>query len=440
MSTHTEAPNTEIATSGFATGTNMRGTPLASLTPETQPRPSATWPQQSAAPLRIAIVTETYPPEINGVAMTLGRLIEGLRRQGHSVQLVRPRQADHDSPARGTADLLVRGIPIPRYSGLQFGLPARRRLHAEWRRNPPDIVHVVTEGPLGMSAIKAARKLGLPMTSSFHTNFHRYSKHYGFGWLRGMIAAHLRKLHNQTAATFVPTRALAAELGADGFKDLRVMARGVDTTLFSPSRRSEALRMQWGLKADDLAVLYVGRLAAEKNLRLVLAAFAAIAARRPDAKLVFVGDGPMTDKLKQQCPQAVFCGSRRGEDLATHYASGDLFLFPSLTETFGNVTTEALASGLCVLAYAHAAAAELIRSGDNGMTVAAGDEAAYIEAACGLATHPERMHAIRAHAAASMQHLDWRQIVDTFAETLVSVVKQHGRRQHGTNDIVLAPD
>jgi glycosyltransferase involved in cell wall biosynthesis len=427
MNADTQTPKTEIAISGFEAAANARGTPLA--------------PTPSDKTLRIAIVTETYPPEINGVAMTLGRLIHGLLQQGHSIQLIRPRQqGDAADARRDGSEILVRGIPIPRYSGLQFGLPAGRRLHESWRKNPPDIVHVVTEGPLGMSAIKAARRLGLPMTSSFHTNFHRYSKHYGFGWLRGIIAGHLRKLHNRTAATFVPTQALAAELGADGFNSLRVMARGVDTALFSPTRRSASLRREWNVGDSDLAVLYVGRLAAEKNLRVVLAAFEVVAARRPDAKLIFVGDGPMTEKLKQQCPHAVFCGSRRGEDLAAHYASGDLFLFPSLTETFGNVTTEALASGLCVLAFAHAAAAEVIRSGSNGVTVAAGDEEAYIAAAGMLASNPERLHAIRAQAAPSMQHFDWRLIVDTFATTLISVVKQHTRRQHGTNDIILAPD
>ncbi|MDE2600332.1 MAG: glycosyltransferase family 1 protein [Rhodocyclaceae bacterium] len=395
-----------------------------------------------AQPLTIAIVTETYLPEINGVAMTLGRLIDGLRRQGHNIQLIRPRQSEADTPRTdlGFNEILVRGIPIPRYSGLQFGLPAGRRLHAMWRRTPPDIVHVVTEGPLGMSAVGSARKLGLPMTSSFHTNFHRYSKHYGFGWMRGLIAGHLRKLHNRTAATFVPTKALAAELGADGFGNLRVMARGVDTTLFSPLRRSPELRKQWGLSDDNLAVLYVGRLAAEKNLRMVVQAFSAIQARCPGARLIFVGDGPMSDKLRQKCPDAVFCGSRRGEDLAAHYASGDLFLFPSLTETFGNVTTEALASGLCVVAYAHAAAGEVIDNGYNGVTVAAGDEEAYIAAVIALIEHPEHLTALRSRAASSMQHFDWRHIVDTFATTLGSVVKQHARRQHGTNDIVLAPD
>ncbi|HTH95029.1 MAG TPA: glycosyltransferase, partial [Rhodocyclaceae bacterium] len=226
-------------------------------------------------PLTIAIITETYPPEINGVAMTLGRLIDGLRAQGHTIHLVRPRQSTDELERieNRFSETLVRGIPIPRYSGLQFGLPAGRLLTRLWRDNPPDIVHVVTEGPLGASAIAAAAKLGLPMTSSFHTNFHRYSKHYGAGWLRGIIAGHLRKLHNRTAATFVPTHALAAELGADGFANLRVMARGVDTALFNPARRSNELRHAWGMNDSDLAVLYVGRLAAEKNLRMVLKSF-----------------------------------------------------------------------------------------------------------------------------------------------------------------------
>ena len=411
-------------------------------TPSPETDFSTASPASSSGRLRIAIVTETYPPEINGVAMTLGRLINGLRRHGHNVQVIRPRQhADATASTQVNAsEILVRGIPIPRYSGLQFGLPAGKRLQALWRANPPDIVHVVTEGPLGMSAVAVANQLGLPMTSSFHTNFHRYSKHYGFGWLRGLIAGHLRKLHNRTAATFVPTQALAAELGADGFANLRVMARGVDTQLFTPGRRSAELRHSWGLGENELAILYVGRLAAEKNLRVVLAAFAEISAQHPTARMVFVGDGPMVGKLRQQCPQAVFCGSRTGEDLATHYASGDIFLFPSLTETFGNVTTEALASGLGVVAFAHAAAAELITSNRNGITVAAGDEAAYIRAATALANNPLQLDMVRRNAASSMQHLDWHHIVDTFADTLKHVYKQHARRQHGTHDIVLAPD
>ena len=395
--------------------------------------------RQSNKSLRIAIVTETFPPEINGVAMTLGRLIHGLRRQGHDIHVIRPRQKI-DTLAGNLNETLVPGISIPGYAGLQFGLPATARLLKQWKQNPPDIVHIVTEGPLGASALKAAHKLGLPITSSFHTNFHRYSQHYGFAFLRGIISSHLRKIHNRTAATFVPTQALASELGADGFANLRVMARGVDTQLFTPERRSNSLRTAWGLNANDLAVLYVGRLAAEKNLRLVVSAFAAISEGHPRAKLIFVGDGPMAKKLKQQCPDAMFSGSRSDEDLAQHYASGDIFLFPSLTETFGNVTTEALASGLGVVAYAHAAAAELIINHDNGITVAAGDENAYTHAAVELAANPAKLAVIRSRAAHSMQRMDWAQIVNTFAATLQSVHTQHPRSHHGTDDIILTPN
>lgn len=395
--------------------------------------------------LRVAIVTETYAPEINGVAMTLERLTQGLLARGHSVELVRPRQQNEANGTDSRSDasfneILVQGIPIPGYAGLKFGLPASNRLQQRWQQQRPDIVHVVTEGPLGMSAVKTAQRLKLPLTSSFHTNFHRYSKHYGFGWLRGLIASHLRRMHNRTAATFVPTHALAAELGADGFANLRVMARGVDTALFNPLRRSRALRGEWGLGEHDLAVLYVGRLAAEKNLGLVLEAFKAIAEQHPTARLIFVGDGPLAGKLRQQCPHAIFCGSQRGEMLASHYASGDIFLFPSLTETFGNVTTEALASGLGVVAYAHAAAAELIHHQHNGITVAAGDGEGYVHAAVALANDHALLQAIRQQASISMQDLDWQHIIDTFAATLRSVVNHPVGGHHGSHDIVLASD
>ena len=181
---------------------------------------------------------------------------------------------------------------------------------------------------------------------------------------------------------------MAQELGSAGYENLAVVSRGVDTGQFNPSRRSQELRAAWGIKdtsADTLVVLYVGRLAPEKNLPLVLEAYAAIRAVRPEARLVFVGDGPLRGCLQASCPAAFFAGMRSGADLAAHYASADLFLFPSLTETFGNVTTEALASGLGVVAYQYAAAADLIADGSNGRHAPPGDAAAFIAAAADLA-------------------------------------------------------
>ena len=370
--------------------------------------------------MHIALVTETYPPEVNGVAMTLSRMTEGLLRRGHQVHLVRPRQHDGDLPIRGLhfQETLVCGLPIPRYQGLRFGLPAKNRLVKAWADYRPDIVHVATEGPLGWSAIGAANALGLPVSSGFHTNFDAYSRHYGLGWLRGAISRYMRKLHNRTGVTLVPTRTLAQELTRQGYRNVAVVSRGVDTQLFNPARRSQALRASWGASQNDIVVCYVGRLAPEKNLDLVLESIAALRERRYDVKGVFIGEGPQLKPLSSRYPEYCFAGLRRGEDLAEHYASADIFLFPSLTETFGNVTAEALASGLGVVSYGCAGAADLIENGKNGLLAAPGDSPAFIDAAILMATDSTRRESIRRHAAASVADLDWEHIHDIFIETL----------------------
>ncbi|TRZ97276.1 MAG: glycosyltransferase family 1 protein [Rhodocyclaceae bacterium] len=396
-------------------------------------------------PLRIALVTETYPPEINGVAMTLGRMVDGLLRRGHSLQLVRPRQSADESavelrPGGGGDEVLVRGLPIPGYSGLKFGLPAKGRLVKLWWETRPDLVHVVTEGPLGWSAIAAARKLKLPVTSDFHTNFHSYCRHYGFAWLQSPMSAYLRMLHNRSDATLVPTHTLARELEGEGYQNLAVVSRGVDVELFNPRRRSAELRSSWGVQPDSLVVIYAGRLAPEKNLPVVLDAFAAIRVTRPDAKLLFVGDGPMRVSLQASCPDAVFAGMRTGCDLAAHYASADLFLFASLTETFGNVTSEALASGLAVLAYDCAAAADLIIDGSNGRTVPPADAAAFVSAAMALACDRMKLQQMRSRSARSVAHLNWELIHDSFEQTLGDVVGMHQRPGCGQRELAVVPD
>jgi glycosyltransferase involved in cell wall biosynthesis len=362
--------------------------------------------------LRIAVVTETYPPEVNGVALTAARFVDCLRCAGHDIQLVRPRQgnAEPDADEPGLEQVLTRGVPIPRYPNLKMGLPAKRALEARWAFHRPDVVHIVTEGPLGWSALRAALKLRLPVVSDFRTNFHTYSNHYGIGWLGKPILAYLRKFHNRTLATMVPTEALRTELAALGFSGLRVVARGVDTALFDPARRSGALRSSWGAGPNDPVLLHVGRLAPEKNLAALAAAFGAARAAAPRARLVLVGDGPARNWLHARCPNAVFAGTRRGEDLATHYASGDVFLFPSITETYGNVTLEALASGLAVVAYGYAAARELISHGENGLAPAFDDTSAFVLAAARLAGDAALARALGKAARRRALPLDWTRV------------------------------
>lgn len=320
--------------------------------------------------LRLAIVTETYPPEVNGVALSLSRFVEGLSQLNHEIQLVRPRQqtdgskvavdVDAKSHEGDIEELLTTGLPIPKYPNLKVGLPAKKRLVGQWTLRRPDLVHIVTEGPLGWSALEAARKLRIPVSSDFRTNFHSYSQHYGIGWLKRPIVGYLRKFHNRTALTTVPTELMRRELSAIGFKNVRVLSRGVNAALYSPEKRSAKLRAEWQVNDDDFVIVHVGRLAAEKNLELLVQAYQSLRARDPRVRLVMTGDGPERLALAERLPEVIFTGVKTGEELAAHYASADLFVFPSLTETFGNVTLEAMASALPVVAFDYAAAAQYV--------------------------------------------------------------------------------
>ncbi|MDR2308145.1 MAG: glycosyltransferase family 1 protein [Paucimonas sp.] len=366
--------------------------------------------------LRITLVSETFPPEINGVANTLGRLGEGLRQRGHQVELVRPRQAIDVAAGSDDALLLCRGWPLPGYPGLQWGEVSMHKLLRRWRRQRPDVLYIATEGPLGLSALRAARRLGIAVVSGFHTNFPQYSGQYGLGWFTRLLTHYLRWFHRRTAITLVPSASQRLELERRGFERLGLMARGVDAGLFNPARRNQALREQWGLGVDDIAVLHVGRLAAEKNLALLRPCLEALGQRYPQQRLrlVIVGDGPARAQLEQQLPDAVFCGAQRGEVLAEHYASGDLFLFPSLTETFGNVVLEAMASGLAVVAYDEAAAAQHIRHGHSGALAMPGDPPAFIDAACWLLEESETLRRVRLNARQHASRQGWPAIVEQF--------------------------
>ena len=378
----------------------------AGLQPDTSPPPPRA--------LRVAVVTETYPPEVNGVAATLARVVQGLHQHGHHLQLVRPRQKAGETAAcePRLREVLLPGWGVPRYPELKMGLPAHRTLQRLWTAQRPDVVHLVTEGPLGWSALRTARALKLPLVSDFRTNFHAYSAHYGVGWLHRPLMAYLRHFHNRTHSTMVPTESLRRELQQAGFERLCVVARGVDTRAFRPDLRCETLRAQWGAAPHTPVALCVGRLAAEKNLGVLLDAVAAMREVQPALRLVLVGDGPERARLQQRCPEALFSGVRRGEDLARHYASADVFLFPSMTETFGNVVPEAMASGLPVVAFDHAAAGQLVRHGHNGLLARLGEAGEFCSVARRAMGDRTHLRALGERARNSVLALDWERIVE----------------------------
>lgn len=372
--------------------------------------------------MRIDIVTETWPPEINGVALTVAGLAHGLAELGHVVRTVRPRQRgdDNGGGALGDAALLVRGMRLPRYPELQFGLPAGRRLHDAWRRDRPDVVYVATEGPLGWSALRCARRLGIPAATGFHTRFDAFVRHYGLGALAPLAFAWLRRFHRRGDATIVPTGELAEFLGANDFGNVVRVPRAVDTRLFAPHRRDPALRASWGLAPRQLAVVHVGRIAAEKNLPLAVRAFRVIQQVAPDARFIWIGDGPARAALAAANPAFVFVGIQRGATLAAHLASTDLFVFPSLTETFGNVTLEALASGVPTVAFDYGAAREHLDPA-AGRAVPFGDADAFVEAALSVARDPPGLPAARAAARACVERLDPHSVTRQFAQALATL-------------------
>lgn len=364
--------------------------------------------------LRIAVVTETWPPEVNGVAMTLAKLVQGLSHRNHDVQLIRPRQTKTDSPMSDASleEVLMRGMPIPRYPELKLGLPSKKTLVKTWTLRRPDVVHIATEGPLGWSALQAAKVLKLPVTSDFRTNFQSYSKHYGVGWLRKPIVAYLRKFHNATACTMVPTRELMRTLSQNGFANLKVVSRGVDTKLFNIAKRDTSLRSSWGATDDTKVLISVGRMAPEKNLDQVLKAYEALKVTGQAFKLVMVGDGPLKEQFQKRYPEIIFPGMLSQTNLAAYYASSDLFIFPSQTETFGNVTLEALASGIPVLAFDCAAARDWVQTGVNGWLIAENNPEGFAAQAVTIFNSKDLLDQITQSTRQQVVHLDWDQIAE----------------------------
>ncbi|MBK8453448.1 MAG: glycosyltransferase family 1 protein [Thiofilum sp.] len=370
--------------------------------------------------LTLAVVTETWPPEINGVAHTIAQLVHRLHSEfGYCVQLIRPRQSQQDqaSVRPDFSEHLVASWRLPFYPQVRLGAPAAYLLYRLWKQQRPDVVQIVTEGPLGYAALWIAQTLKIPVISDFHTHFDQYSDYYRLGIFKNLASRYLRSLHNQTLFTLVPTQSLCQYLSTKGYKNLALLARGIDADLFNPNQRSNALRQRLGVSNTDLLVVLVARLAHEKNLDLAFQAFQRLQHTQPNAQFLVVGDGPERSRLQKTYPFAHFAGMQTGVALAQHYASGDLFLYPSLSETFGNVITEAMASGLPVVAFNYAAAQEHIQHEVNGWVVPFGDHAAFIEQTLQAAQASHRA-TIATHARATALTLDWYQVTEQLHQLL----------------------
>lgn len=372
--------------------------------------------------MRLAYVTETYPPELNGVALSVERVVRHLRDRGHEVDLLRPAQAHETPGAGGDGEWLCRGCPIPVYPELRFGIAGLRAVAQRLQAQRVELVHVATPGPLAWAAVRAARRLGLPVSADFRTNFHQYSRYYGLGLIAPLVEAGLAQLHRRVQRTFVPSRTTLRHLSERGFENLQLLGRGVDVQRFSPDWRSETLRQEWQA-GRGLVLLHVGRLAPEKNVELALRAHALLSRARPDCRLVVAGDGPLRARLERRYPAVRFLGTLRGEALSRCYASADAFLFPSLSDTFGNVTLEAMASGLPVLAFNTAAAADLIVPRVNGFLAAVGDDTAFLDGVLRFAAPSGALQGLRQQARLTALRHQHGEVLAAFESALLELAR-----------------
>lgn len=357
--------------------------------------------------MRVALITETFLPNVNGVVTTLCRLLEHLRDRGHEALLLAPEDAV--ASYAGAEIIPLRGVPLPGYSELRL-TPPQLGMTARLRRFRPDVIHLAGTIALGAAGRHAARQLGVPLVGAYHTDFPAYTAHYGLGFLRSLAYRYLRWVHNSCALTLCPSLATIADLRTHGFRRLRLWGRGVDTECFHPRHRSAAWRAAVGARPGERVLLYVGRLAAEKRLDLL----ADVLPSLPNTRLVLVGDGPARPALERRLSgaRAHFTGYLRGDDLATAYASADLFVFPSDTETFGQVIQEAMASGLPVVAARAGGAIDLVRDGTTGVLFQPGNGAALREQTLRLLQTPDQCLAMGSAGRATAERRSWGRVMD----------------------------
>lgn len=343
--------------------------------------------------MRIALFSETYLPQRNGVSIILDRLVRSLCRNGHEVLVATASEGAHANGVplpRGCTAVSVPSIPLPHSPDLRVAVPFSPRVTRAVKRFKPDVVHLATAYSLGVIGLRTARLLGVPVVTSFHACIPDLLRYYGIRWGGETWWRYLKWFHARVALTFCPSEVTAALLRDRGFKNVRVWAHGVETERFSPAHRCPATRERLG-PADTVRLLYVGRLAPEKDLPVLFDAYRRVCAAnsRQPVNLIIAGDGVYTSRTRAQSPPGVsFVGYLEGEALTRTYASADVFVFPSRAETQGNVVLEAMASGLPVIGMAAGGVLDNVHHEVNGLLCVPGDPRSFAQGILKLVHQP----------------------------------------------------
>ena len=315
---------------------------------------------------KVAIFTGNYNHIRDGVSLTLNRLVAFLLKQNVEVLVFGPTV---ENPALEHAGTLipVPSIKLPGRPEYRFSRSFPKTVRKKLKDFDPDIVHIATPDYLGLRALKWAKKNQKPIVASYHTHFSSYLKYYRLSLLEPILWKYLKWFYRHCRQVYVPSPSMAKFLKENNIEsDLRIWARGIDLDQFNPQKRDEAWREKHGFKEQDVVITFISRLVWEKNLKLYADVVNRLKKKYPQARALIVGDGPAGEGLKKMLPEAVFTGFLTGVELASAYANSDIFFFPSDTETFGNVTLEAMASGLpCIVADA-TGSRSLVEHGKNG--------------------------------------------------------------------------
>lgn len=318
------------------------------------------------APLRIALFSGNYNYVMDGPVRALNKLVDHLELRGHEVIVFAPTARESYLEHAGTL-ISIPSMAAPRRPEYRIGIGLNGRARRTLEDFQPRLVHVAAPDLGGLGALRYARRANIPAVASFHTRFETYPQYYGMPWLKGALIRYMRYFYGRCEHVYPPSQSMADELSAEGVgNEMRLWARGVDHTLFHPDRRDMTWRRSLGFKDDDVVVLFVGRLVLEKGIREFAKAMAEATKKAPALRALIVGDGPERKRFQTLLPDGVFLGHQGGEALARAYASGDVFFNPSITETFGQVTLESMASGRPALCANAPGSISLVNDGESG--------------------------------------------------------------------------
>jgi glycosyltransferase involved in cell wall biosynthesis len=347
---------------------------------------------------RVALFTGAYNHIADGVSLTLNRLVDYLQRHGTKVRVFAPSVDDAPVDHNGTL-VPVPSVPAPGRPEYRISLGISPEVRRQIEAFRPTLIHIATPDLLGYQALQFAQDRGLPVVSSYHTHFSSYLKYYHLDMLEGVLWKYLQWFYGQCRHVYVPSPSIADDLRRHGITDgLRLWRRGVDTSHFTPDRRSAAWRREHGVTDDEVIISFVSRLVWEKGLDVYADVIERLERRGIPHRSMIVGDGPARDELETRLDRTIFTGHLSGSDLARAYASSDIFLFPSDTETFGNVTLEAMASGVPTVCANATGSNALVDDGSTGFLAPPGDTDAFFNAVEHLVTHSE-LRARMGHAA-----------------------------------------